>query len=157
MTVIVQFNLQEQRGGFIPFFVDQGTLRKVPHVAKHTASIFHGIFRWYVRIVLSMRADIGKNVGQDVSGENGYRSRWGTEGVVMVNSFEFVRNSQLRLGTPLIDAKLHDAQFEVMFLRTIPSFTLHRTLDAGGRRWGTGALRGGERGGPIFACRVSLS
>lgn len=92
-----------------------------------------------------MRADIGKNVGQYVSGENGCWSGWGAEGVVMVNSFEFVRTSQLRLGTPLVDAKLHDAQFEVMFLCTRPGST---TLDAGGRRGGTGALRGGGR------CRV---
>lgn len=62
-----------------------------------------------------MRADIGKNVGQDVSGENRYRSGWGAERVVMVNSFEFVRNSHLRLGTLLVDAKLHDARFEIIF------------------------------------------
>lgn len=90
-----------------------------------------------------MRADIGKNVGQDVSGERGYRSGWGAERVVMVNSFEFIRTSQLRLGTPLVDAKLHDVQFGVIFPCTIPSSTLHGTLDAGGRRGWTGALRGG--------------
>lgn len=33
----------------------------------------------------------------------------------MVNSFEFVRNSDLRLRTPLVDAKLHDARFEIVF------------------------------------------
>lgn len=59
-----------------------------------------------------MRADIGKNVGQDVSGENGYRSGRGAKRVMMVNSFEFVRNSHFRLGTPLVDAKLHDVRFE---------------------------------------------
>lgn len=64
----------------------------------------------------------------------------------MVNSFELVRTSQLRLRTPLVDAKLHDARFEIMFLCAIPSNTLHRTLDAGGRREGTGALRGGGMG-----------
>lgn len=92
-----------------------------------------------------MRADIKKNVGQDVSWENGYRSGWGAEGVVMVNSFEFVRTSQLRLGTPLVDAKLHDARFEVMFLCAIPSSTLHRTL---GRRGDGRTTRRGE-GGPL--------
>lgn len=93
-----------------------------------------------------MRADIGKNVGQDVTGENGYRRGWGAERVVVVNSFEFVRTSQLRLGTPLVDAKLHDARFEIMFLCAIPSSTLHRTLGAAGRREGMGALQGGGMG-----------
>lgn len=103
-----------------------------------------------------MRADIGKNAGQDVSGENGYRSGWGAERVVMVNSFEFIRISQLRLGTPLVDAKLHDAQFGVMFLCTVPSSTLHRTLDAGGRRGWTGALRGGGRRGSHLRLPLSV-
>lgn len=93
-----------------------------------------------------MRADIGKNVGQDVTGENGYRRGWGAERVVVVNSFEFVRTSQLRLGTPLVDAKLHDARFEIIFLCAIPSSTLHRTLGAAGRREGMGALQGGGMG-----------
>lgn len=44
-----------------------------------------------------MRADIGKDEGQDVKGENGYRGGWGAERIVMVNSFEFVRTCQLGL------------------------------------------------------------
>lgn len=88
-------------------------------------------------------------MGQDVSGENGYRSGWGAERVVMVNSFEFVRTSQLRLRTPLVDAKLHDARFEIMFLCAIPSNTLHRTLDAGGRREGLAHYEAGGWAGPL--------
>lgn len=94
-------------------------------------------------------------MGQDVSGENGYRSGWGAERVVMVNSFEFVWTSQLRLGTPLVDAKLHDARFEIMFLCAVPSSTLHRTI---GRRWSSwGDGRTTRRGWWSLAVSVGMN